>query len=73
MTMSGDMSLALHDVINSVLGPKLRAEWNEERFNLEIAEFNDWKGACGLRKQTGWISKRVSVAVVSRAVPCARP
>ena len=33
--MTGDMSLVLLNVINSVLGPKLRAELNEERFNLE--------------------------------------
>ena len=62
MTMSGDMP-----VVNSVLGPELRAEWDEECLNLEISILEVWKRACGLWKQTGWISKRVTLAATSRA------
>ena len=39
MTMSGDMPLVLLDVVISVLGPQLRAEWYEECLNLEISNF----------------------------------
>ena len=64
--MSGDMSLVVHDVINSVLGPELRAEWEDERLNLGIRSFKDWKRAWGPWKQSGWVSKRVAVASASR-------
>ena len=43
MTMSGDMPLILLDVVNSVLGGDLRAEWEEECLNLEVCNFEIWK------------------------------
>ena len=67
MTMSGDMSIVLHDEINSVLGSEARAEWEGRCLELEIANFPKWKRACELWNQPGWISKRVSLAVESRA------
>ena len=39
MTMSGDMSIVLHDEVNSVLGPEACAEWEEHCLELEIASF----------------------------------
>ena len=66
MTMSGDMSIVLHDEINSVLGPQARANWEEHCLELEIVSFPKWKRACELWSQPGWISKRVSLAVESR-------
>ena len=63
----GDMSIVLHDEINSVLGPQARAEWEEYCLELEIASFPKWKQACELWSQPGWISKRISLAVESRA------
>ena len=39
MTMSGDMSIVLHDEINSVLGPEARAEWEGHCLEMEIASF----------------------------------
>ena len=39
MTMSGDMPLALLDMVNSVLGAESRAEWEEECLNLEVGQF----------------------------------
>ena len=68
MTMSGDMPLILLDVVNSVLGGDLRAEWEEECLNLEVCNFEIWKRACGLWKQTGWVSKRVTPAAHCRTV-----
>ena len=65
--MSGDMSIVLHDEINSVLGAQARAKWEEHCLELEIASFPKWKRACELWSQPGWISKRVSLAVESRA------
>ena len=67
MKMSGDMSIVLHDEINSVLGPQARAKWEEYCLELEIASFPKWKRACELWNQPGWISKRISLAVESRA------
>ena len=67
MTMSEDMSIVLHDEINSVLGPQARAKWEEHCPELEIASFPKWKRACEFWSQPGWISKRVSLAVESRA------
>ena len=67
MTMSGDMSIVLHDEINSVLGPQARAKWEERCLELEIASFPRWKRAWELWSQPGWNSKRVSLAVESRA------
>ena len=67
MTMSGDMSIVLHDKINSVLGSEARAEWEEHCLELEIASFPKWKRACELGSQPSWFSKRVSLAVESRA------
>ena len=67
MTMSGDMSIVLHDEINSVLGSEARAEWEGRCLELEIASFPKWKRACELWNQPGWVSKRVSLAVESRA------
>ena len=46
--MSEDMSIVLHDEINSVLGPEARAEWEEHCLELEIAIFPKWKRACEL-------------------------
>ena len=48
MTMSGDMSILLHDEFNSVLGPEARAEWEKHCPELEIASFPKWKRACEL-------------------------
>ena len=67
MTMSGDMSIVLHDEINCVLGPEARTEWEEHCLELEIASFPKWKRACELWSQPGWVSKRVSLEVESRA------
>ena len=50
--MSGDMPLVHLDVVNSILGPEQRAEWDEECLNLKISYFEIWKRACGLWKQT---------------------
>ena len=66
MTMSGDMSLVL-DVVNSVLGRESRAEWEEECLNLEVCNFQTWKRACGIWKQTGWVSKRIALAATCQA------
>ena len=57
MTMSDDMPLVLLDEVNSVLGEESHAEWEEECLNLEVFNFEVWKRACGLWKQTKWISK----------------
>ena len=38
--MSGDMPLVLHDIVNSVPGPELRAEWEDECLNLELSNFD---------------------------------
>ena len=67
MTMSGDMSIAQHDEINSVLGSTERAKWEEYCLELEVASFPKWKRACELWSQPGWISRRVALAVESRA------
>ena len=67
MTMSGDMSIVQHDEINSVLGSEARAEWEGHCLELEIASFPKWKRACELWSQPGWVSKRISLAVESRA------
>ena len=67
MTMSGDMSIVLHDEINSVLGSEARAEWEGRCLELEIASLPKWKRACELWNQPSWVSKRVSLAVESRA------
>ena len=67
MTMSGDMSIVLRNEINSVLGPQAHGEWEEYCSELEIASFPKWKSACELWNQPGWISKRISLAVESRA------
>ena len=67
MTMSGDMSIVQHDEINSVLGSTERARWEEYCLELEIASFPKWKRACELWSQSGWISRRVAVAVEGRA------
>ena len=65
--MSGDMPLALLDMVNSVLGGESRAEWEEEYLNLEVCNFDSRKRACGLWKQSGWVSKRVALAAACRA------
>ena len=65
--MSGDMSIVLHDEINSVLGPEARAEWEGRCLEMEITSLPKWKRACELWNQPGWVSKRVSLAVESRA------
>ena len=67
MTMSGDMSIVQHDEINSVLGSTERARWEEYCLELEIASFPKWKRACELWSQSGWISRRVALAVEGRA------
>ena len=67
MTVSGDMPLVLLDVVNSVLGPELRAEWDDECLRLKTSNFEIWKRACGLWKQAYWISKRVALAANSWA------
>ena len=65
--MSGDMSIVQHDEINSVLGSTERARWEEYCLELEIASFPKWKRACELGSQSGWISRRVALAVEGRA------
>ena len=67
MTMSGDMYIVQHDEINSVLGSTERARWEEYCLELEIASFPKWKRACELWSQSGWISRRVALAVEGRA------
>ena len=64
--MSGDMSIVQHDEINSVLGSTERARWEEYCLELEIASFPEWKRACELWSQPGWISRRVALAVEGR-------
>ena len=59
MTMSGDMQLTMHDIINTVLGTEARAEWDEQCLEFEKACFLNWKRACELWNQANWISKRV--------------
>ena len=46
--MSDEMQLALHDIVDTVLGLESRAEWDEHRPDMEIAGFEDWKTACDL-------------------------
>ena len=67
MTKSGNMSIVQHDEMNSVLGSTERAKWEEYCLELEVASFPKWKRACELWNQTGWISRRVALAVESRA------
>ena len=67
MTMSGDMPLTLSDIVNQVLGAEMRAEWNDECLHLEVTNFEMWKNACTLWKQSRWISKRVALAAHHRA------
>ena len=38
----------------------------EECLNLEVCNFEAWKRACGLWKQSGWVSKRVALAAACR-------
>ena len=54
MIMARDMLLHLHDVVNSVLGPEARAEWEEHCLEIEVAGFAGWKRASDLWKQTAW-------------------
>ena len=67
MTMTGDVPLVLLDMVNSVLGGESRAEWEEESLNLDVCNNEAWKRACGLGKQTGWVSMRVALAAACRA------
>ena len=67
MTTSGDMQLVMHDIINTVLGSEARAEWEEQCLEIEIDSFPNWKRACELWNQANWVSKRVALAVDSRA------
>ena len=53
MTMFGDMPLPLLDMVNQVLGAEMRAEWVEECLNLEVSNFEVWKRACALWRQSG--------------------
>ena len=64
--MSGNMPLSLLDIVNQVLGAEMRAEWDEECLNREVSNFDIWKQACTLRKQAGWVSKRVALAANHR-------
>ena len=48
MIMSGDMLLVMHDVVNTVLRPQARAEWEEQCLEIEVASFPNWKKACEL-------------------------
>ena len=54
-------------MVNQVLGAEMRTEWDEECLNLEVSNFEVWKRACTLWRQTGWISKRVALAATHRA------
>ena len=67
MTMSEDMPLTLLDIVNQVLGAEMRAEWDDECLHLEVTNFEMWKKACTLWKQSGWSSKRVDLAAHHRA------
>ena len=67
MTISGDMPMALLDMVNQDLGEETRAEWDEECLNLEVSNFEVWRQAYTLWRQTGWISKRVALAANHRA------
>ena len=67
MTMTGGMPLTLLDTVNQVLGAEMRAEWDDECLHLEVTNFEIWKKACALWKQSGWISKRVALAAHHRA------
>ena len=60
------MPLVLIDIVNSVLGPELRAEWDDECPNLQINSFEICKRAYGLWRQSGQVSKRVAVTANSR-------
>ena len=65
--MSGDMPLVLLEIINFVLGPDSRADWDDECLNLEINNFEICKRACLLWRRSRWLFKRVAVAANSRA------
>ena len=67
MTISGDMVVVMHDIVNTVLGPQACAEWAEQCLEIEFASFSNWKKACELWNQPGWVFKRISLAVDSRA------
>ena len=54
-------------IINTVLGPEARAEWEEQCLEIEIASFPNWKRACELWNQANWVSKRVALAGDTRA------
>ena len=66
-TMSADMQLVMHDIVNTVLGPETREEWEEQCLEIEIASFPNWKRAFELWTEVNWVSKRVALAVDSRA------
>ena len=65
--MSEDMPLTLLDIVNQVLGAEMRAEWDDECLHLEVTNFEMWKKACTLWKQSGWSSNRVALAAHHRA------
>ena len=67
MAMSGDMQLVMHDIVNTVRGPEARAEWEQQCLVIEVASFPNWKKACELWNRVNWVSKRVALAVESRA------
>ena len=71
MTMSADMSIVLHDEINSVLGPQCVPQCWALRVGRRLPGAGNrqlpQKRACELWNQPGWISKRISLAVESRA------
>ena len=60
MTMSGDMSIVLHDEINSVLGSEARAEWERRCLELEIAKPPEMEAS--LRAlESAWLDFQASI------------
>ena len=49
------------------MGSTERARWEEHCLELEVASFPNWKRACELWSQPGWISRRVALVVEGRA------
>ena len=44
----------------------MRAEWENERLHVDVSGFEEWKRACAVWEQAGWVYKRVALAVASK-------
>ena len=72
MTMSGDVPLVLRDIINSVLGPELQAEWDDDCLNLEIINFETWNETAWMMNNQayGRRCQQQSLGATTAAEPC---